>query len=216
MNRTKIVKLASYYKSAIYANKGNVQDIKKEILATLYHSTSTDKNLIHDYCPIGPDSWCFFQKAATEKRLPGKHVDNVSKTLKSKFLPNLLPIYLRLSNEELLKRCCACRTQNANESLHHIIWNKCPEEKIESKRQVETAAIIAMTEFNFGCPKTIVALHKELGLDLSITTAKITQQRDARSLQQNDYKNSLEYKKTEIQRSKKSKKDSSSYGAVQF
>ena len=38
----------------------------------------------------------------------------------------LLPVYERLSNEQLLERCSRVSTLNANESLNEVIWWRCP------------------------------------------------------------------------------------------
>ena len=58
----KIDKLQVYYGLAIRRNNFNLQGMKTEILAGLYHSASTDYHPQHDYCLEGPDSWCKFVK----------------------------------------------------------------------------------------------------------------------------------------------------------
>ena len=113
LTQNKIVKLSSYYKSAIYSNKNNVLAMKNAILATLYHSISTDENPQHSFCPEGKKSWCFYQRALAENTVSGSHVANVGTPIKPEFFDLLLPIYQRLSSEDLLNRCIGCKTQNA-------------------------------------------------------------------------------------------------------
>lgn len=60
------------------------------------------------------------------------------------------PIYTRLTDVQLLKRCELHSTQNANESLHNSIWARCSKAKFHSKERVGFAAVVSISEFNFG------------------------------------------------------------------
>ncbi|GFY14923.1 uncharacterized protein TNCV_234731 [Trichonephila clavipes] len=119
-----IKKLSQYYQNAIHWNKGDVEAMKTAIYATLFHSISTDQKPQHFKCPTGKDSWCFFQAALARGEVPGPHVKHVKTPLKETHLAKFMPIYQRLASNELLHRCIRCVTQNANESLHSIIWGK--------------------------------------------------------------------------------------------
>ncbi|GFT02086.1 uncharacterized protein TNCV_83891 [Trichonephila clavipes] len=116
-----IKKLTLYYQKAIVQNKGNVPAMKKAIYATLHHSISTDQKPQQSKCPIGADSWCFYQSAKAKGQKPGLHKQHVGTPINKSFLPHILSIYQRLVSNELLKRCINCGTQNANESLHNMI-----------------------------------------------------------------------------------------------
>ncbi|GFV08764.1 uncharacterized protein TNCV_2488361 [Trichonephila clavipes] len=120
-----IKKLSRYYQNAIRSNKGDVEAMKTAIYATLFHSISTDQKPQHFKCPTGKDSWCFFQAALARGEVPGPHVKHVKTPLKETHLAKIMPIYQRLASNELLQRCIRCVTQNANESLHSVIWGKC-------------------------------------------------------------------------------------------
>ncbi|GFX37542.1 uncharacterized protein TNCV_4899721 [Trichonephila clavipes] len=119
-----IKKLSRYYQNAIRSNKGDVEAMKTAIYATLFHSISTDQKPQHFKCPNGKDSWCFFQAALVRGEVPGPHAKHVKTPLKETHLAKIMPIYQRLASNELLQRCIRCVTQNANESLHSIIWSK--------------------------------------------------------------------------------------------
>ncbi|GFU24259.1 uncharacterized protein TNCV_3395831 [Trichonephila clavipes] len=119
-----IKKLSQYYQNAIHWNKGDVEAMKTAIYATLFHSISTDQKPQHFKCPTGKDSWCFFQAALARGEVPCPHVKHVKSPLKETHLAKIMPIYQRLASNELLQRCIRCVTQNANESLHSIIWGK--------------------------------------------------------------------------------------------
>ncbi|GFN96309.1 hypothetical protein PoB_002281500 [Plakobranchus ocellatus] len=55
-------KLQIYYDRAIRQNS-TVEEMKTAIQASLHHCFSTDTTPRHDFCPTGPDSWCFFKSA---------------------------------------------------------------------------------------------------------------------------------------------------------
>ena len=196
LKKTTIVKLSSYYKSAIYANQNNVSEMKKAILASLYHSVSTDKNPKHMYCPVGSGSWCFFQKAIANKKTPGAHDKNVGTPLKEEYLKKLLPIYQRLSSDDLLKRCLGCKTQNSNESLHSMIWQRCSKEKFVGKDTVEVAANLAICEFNFGARESLSMITSNLRIGFEKLCNERSRLRDLERLKRNDLKSTIEYKKT--------------------
>ena len=91
MKKTNIVKLSSLYKASIYSNKNDSESMQKAILATLYNSTSADKNPNHHYCPNGSQSWCFYNKAEVLGEKSGKHADKITTSIKEEFFDKLLP-----------------------------------------------------------------------------------------------------------------------------
>ncbi|GFW39570.1 uncharacterized protein TNCV_3187411 [Trichonephila clavipes] len=145
-----IKKLSRYYENAIRSNKGDVEAMKTAIYATLFHSISTNQKPQHFKCPTGKDSWCFFQAALARGEVPGPHMKHVKTPLKETHLAKIMPIYQRLASNELLQRCIRCVTQNADESLHSIIWGKCSKETSATLRRVTIAVCDAVCEFNFG------------------------------------------------------------------
>ena len=55
-----------------------------------------------------------------------------------------------LSSDDLLKKCLHGRTQNANEALSQVIWNKCPKNIFVESIVLETAVSAAIISFNDG------------------------------------------------------------------
>ncbi|GFW58990.1 uncharacterized protein TNCV_2830961 [Trichonephila clavipes] len=90
--------------------------MKKAVYATLYHSISTYQNPQHSKCPIGVDSWCFYQSAKAKGQKPGLHEQHVGTPINKSFLPHILSSYQGLAANELLERCINSGTQNANEA----------------------------------------------------------------------------------------------------
>ncbi|GFX28086.1 uncharacterized protein TNCV_424141 [Trichonephila clavipes] len=91
--------------------------------------------------------------ALAHGEVPGPHVKHVKTPLKETYLAKIMPIYQRLASNELLQRYIRCVTQNANESLHSIIWGKCSKETSATLRRVTIAVCDAVCEFNFEMPK---------------------------------------------------------------
>lgn len=145
--------------------------MRNDILASLYHCNSTDAKPDHSLCPPGEQSWCFYQSAISEGRIPAAHKDHIHTPLNDTVIKHLLPIYKRLSKEDLLERCVNCNTQNANESLHSRIWRIRPKELFFSKDRMEIAVAIAVGEYNFGTHFVARKIHETLGIPLTKCSA---------------------------------------------
>ncbi|GFW81154.1 uncharacterized protein TNCV_4805221 [Trichonephila clavipes] len=158
--------------------------MRTAIYATLFHSISTDQKPQHFKCPTGKDSWCFFQAALARGEVPGPHVKHVKTPLKETHLAKIMPIYQKLASNELLKRCIRCVTQNANESLHSIIWGKCSKETSATLRRETIAVCDAVCEFNFGTKKSLENLQKENGLASNKQSKMLAVWRDYRRVYQ--------------------------------
>ena len=89
----------------------------------------------HDYCPFSLDSWCYFQ------RTPAQNAEDpliANPSLRQPYLT--APEYSRAKETfnifASISMCSAltmCQTQNANESLHSIIWHNSPKRNMSDK-----------------------------------------------------------------------------------
>ena len=125
-----------------------VEKLHEAIWATFQHYCSTDENPRHEKWPIGPDSWCSWQRAAAADELCGFHHDY--ELLPKDVIQAIHPIYTDLSNEKLLERCVGGFTQNNNESYNQLIWKITPKIAPCGSKVVEIAANIAAGVFNEG------------------------------------------------------------------
>ena len=154
-----IDKLQNYYGIAIRSNSGNLKGMKNSIHASLFHCASSERRNIHTHCPDGPDSWCRYKQDKannTSKYKPGPGLpDNIIKLVK--------PIYARLSSDDLLKKCLDGKTQNQNESLNGMIWNRLPKSIFVGADVLEFGAYDAVAHFNIGS-KAATKIFNELGL----------------------------------------------------
>ena len=168
-------RLAAYYAKALKDNAPDVKAMKQGVYAALFHMVSTDEKPHHKHCPTGPTSWCFFNRAIAKDEAPRAH----KPTLRLDVAEQLLPILERLTDESLLQRCSRMKTQNANECFNAQVWRRCPKTEPTSLVTVETAAAMAVLEFNAG-PQGFHDVLKEL--DLSIGVHQLQQTHKATKL----------------------------------
>lgn len=157
-----IDELSIYFGLAIRRNTGSIEDMKREIWATLYHKLSTDENPQHDKCPSGADSWCTWQKAKATNTLDSYRHE---KPLKMEVFSAIKPIYEELSNDDLLTRCLGGFTQNSNESFNSTVWSLAPKSTSNGKVVLEIAADIAVCIFNNGL-SSVMEIMKILGMTI--------------------------------------------------
>ena len=148
LTKEKIMKIQNYYGRAVKDNADNVELMKKRIFAILFHMSSTNDSPKHIHCPPGTKSWCFWQRAKAAGKDPGDHKDH--ETLPVEVGKALVPIFRRLSDDGLLKSCSRAKTQNANESLHNLIWRYCPKGTYVGRKTLETAVALAVCQFTRG------------------------------------------------------------------
>ncbi|KAJ8043442.1 hypothetical protein HOLleu_10523 [Holothuria leucospilota] len=131
--------------------------MRDAIWATWFHKISIDAKPQHHLCSTSETLWCPFQKAnATGAEFKHKH------SIPESVMEAIKPIYVRLSADELLKKCLDFISQNGNESLNHVIWNRCPKDRFFGAKRVRWAASDAACSFNDGIKsrKTVMELLK--------------------------------------------------------
>ena len=159
LTKERIDSFQRFYGNAIRGNIGNIGAMQDAIWAIFHHSVVpprvTSLDMQHKYCPTGVDSWCAYNS--------GKATYDESKRLPTAFYDLLLPIFRRLSSSELLSKCQMGLTQNANESINHLIWDRCPKTSFCSKVRIEAAVSEAVCCFNTGAASKAMLL-KAMGL----------------------------------------------------
>ena len=146
-----IDRLQNYYGIAIRSNVCNLEAMKKAIQASLNHCIASKRRNLHMLCPDGADSWCRFKQdkaKGTSLYKPGPGLpDNIIKMAK--------PIYKRLNKDDLLERRLDGKTQNQNESLNGMIWNRFPKEVVIGSDVLKLGVYAAVAHFNTG-PKLLL------------------------------------------------------------
>lgn len=173
-----IDRLQNYYGIAIRANVGNLSAMKKATLASLFHCSSTDKQPRHGLCPLGPKSWCGYQRV--EALGQGKYVHKGG--LPDDVLNKVKTVYSDLCSDELLMKCLHGKTQNANECFNGLIWQQAPKEVYVSLPTVMFALHDAVAHFNNGSVSTLDIL-RQAGIEPGYYTTKACIARDHQRMQ---------------------------------
>ncbi|GFW68230.1 uncharacterized protein TNCV_1881101 [Trichonephila clavipes] len=103
---------------------GKLSSLQQNVIAALFHCSSSVEKPMHGQCPIGKDSWCYYQRALS----CGKKPNEKYKGLSNEVLNTIKPTYLELCTKELLTKCLHGKTQNSNECLNGVIWQRVPKE----------------------------------------------------------------------------------------
>ena len=166
--------MQNYYGMAIRQNSGNLFEMKKSVGAILWHCTDLNDSAIrHQFCPKGELSWCKFQK----DKATGNETYKANISIPKWIHDIIKPVFVELSANELLSKCLHGGTQNSNESLHNVIWVKCPKTVFVSKPTLEIAVYSAVIEFNEGS-HGINDVFNNMGLASGSQCSNLTKKRD--------------------------------------
>ena len=116
---------------------------------------STDANPNHHMCPVADDAWCKY--SLDPDNFKHKH------GLPEAIVQLIEPIYDDLSDATLLLKCLHGQTQNNNECLNKLIWDRCSKEVFVGRQTVEEAVYSAIGQFN-DVNASILSLFQYLGL----------------------------------------------------
>ncbi|XP_076455485.1 uncharacterized protein LOC143290080 [Babylonia areolata] len=178
LTKNKCDSLQNFYRGAIMDNLPNVDKMKAAIWSTLWHSMSTDEQPRHMQCPTGPDSRCFYQKALARGEDPPSHKDHPASTyLTTQVAHQMIPVYRRMADDNLMKRLVHGGTQNANECLNGMIWSRCPKTSFMGRRRVEGSVARAVSVFNEGATELLTVMDK-LYVDISLTSLQFLAKKD--------------------------------------
>lgn len=152
--------MQTYYGMAIRQNVNSLYQMKKAVIAILFHcSENVSMEERHKFCPRTAESWCKFQADQVTNKTTYKPNITIPVAIKNE----LMPIFKSLSADSLLEKCLHGQTQNVNESLHRVIWQKCPKAVYTSRNVIEIATASAVINFNDGA-HGIEMVMKRLGI----------------------------------------------------
>ena len=159
-----IKRIQNYYGLAIRQNKGDLPGMKKAVTAILHHVVSDpEKGLSekHRFCPQGRETWCRYWR---DKVNAGSTYNEINR-LPAVFFCELQPIFDRVSDSKLLKRCLLGMTQNQNESLNGKLWSLVPKSKFCGKRRVTIGVCETICVSNTGAGSKLVIMER-LGIQV--------------------------------------------------
>ena len=175
--------LQNYYGFAIRQNSGNLEGMQQSVSAILPHVASTAKNKMHDNCPDGHNSWCGFKRNPdTYKHKAGLPMD---------IYGFIKPVFDDLSSPDLLKKCLHGKSQNGNECLNKLIWDRCSKEYFVEKDVIEDACYSAVSHFNDG-RDSVIKMFQKLNIFAGHFTEDACKQQNAKrvrkSLEKSSYR----------------------------
>ena len=87
------------------------------------------------------------------------------------------PIFDDLSKPELLEKCTHGLTQNVNECLNGLIWNRCPKTTYVEQQTVALATYLAVLKFNDG-DISFIKIFQDMDIKPGVFTCKGAQECD--------------------------------------
>ena len=153
-----INKLQNCYGIAIRqtCQTGDVNIMRKGVGAVLYHySEASDPESQHQFCPEGGTSWSKFQSDKANGTTTYVHEPGLPVYLREQ----IKPIFQDLGSEQLLKTCVHGTTQNNNEALNGVIWQRCPKEVYVERWTLEIGVCSAILNFNSGSTAIVKVLE---------------------------------------------------------
>lgn len=203
LTEVKIKKLQKYYGLAIRQNTIGktspsqqeidvaVYQMKKNIIASLHHNVrSDDLATQHRFCPRGEKSWCKWQQDVES----GTSTYKDSGCLPPVFLEVLKPVFMTLSESNLLSRCVLGATQNVNECINGVVWSRCHKHKHHGAKSVRCAVASSVLQFHSGAASREHIMRK-LSIPGGEHTSKSSATKDKKRLRTADLRTTEKAKK---------------------
>ncbi|KAG7172195.1 hypothetical protein Hamer_G009538 [Homarus americanus] len=169
--------IQSHCEMSVRQNLGKSRkDMKRAIFSSYFHCTAVDDTPDrHQFCPQGPDSLCFWQKARARNQTPPPHREANMFTnffdLTDEIKDKITHIYGRLADDDYLIHCRLVNTLTSNKTLLGWVWHRCGRERYRRLEMLQFATALTCLEWNMGY--TEGGLHKELGLKYTPHTARM-------------------------------------------
>ena len=173
--KAKADRIGQLYALVVVQNKGKPAQVIRQALWNLVGHLGED----HDNCPVTCESWCYFAKAQAQFALdpslppPKRRVPYCSDTE----LVWLKEVFQTFASLEVCGAVTMGKTQNANESLHSVIWHNSPKGKYVGQKSLDCSTALAVTSFNEGS-LSFAAILREYGVSVSASTVKYLASRD--------------------------------------
>ena len=129
-------------------------------------------------CPSIKDSWCKYQA----DKLNGTNTYKEKPGLPSVIRDTIRPVFVSLSDDNLLQICLHGKTQNKNESLNGLIWKRCPKDVVVGRVTLELSVA-----FNDGL-SGIIELFNKLNIKPGTFNEKYCGFKDEKQITQMDRK----------------------------
>ena len=144
----KIERVGQLYALVVAQNRGNTPaEIQKALWNLLDHLLEK-----HENCPFSTQSWCYFQNARAEN---AEDPTVIIPPLRQPYLTDsefgrAQEVFASFASLNMCGALTMGQTQNANESLHSMIWHNSPKTKHVGQKSIEASTALAVCSFNDG------------------------------------------------------------------
>ena len=145
--------IASNYSTVILQNRGTTPDKLSRALSLLLDHAAGN----HSGCPTGEDSWCRWNKPSSST------TPATLTTFTTTDIQKVQEAFSTYATTEFCSHLTLGLTQNANESLHNMIWCLCPKNKYVSPQSIRKSTAIVVLNFNEG-ELSLFGVMYDLGL----------------------------------------------------
>ncbi|KAK7089330.1 uncharacterized protein [Littorina saxatilis] len=153
LTKKAILKIQGHFGAGIRKNAGNLQKMKQDIWA-IYNHRRRDHTNCGNWCP-----------SKTGRGEPDRNAfpDFVCDAIR--------PVFETLTQDSLLERCLHGGSQNTNESLHNMIWERCPKTTYVGRKRLCIAVADATIVYNEG-ELGRLDIFSELGMEPGVWTTQ--------------------------------------------
>ena len=134
---------------------------------------------VHDDCPPGDSSWCYFQKRIAQYETEGGLTPPTTRQpyLSPAEFARTVEVFKVFGSLRFCSTITLGKTQNSNESLHNMLWHNSPKSKHVGQKSLVASTALAVLSFNDGS-LSYSRVMEELGLTISHHTLVYLSKRD--------------------------------------
>ena len=164
---SKVERIGHLYALVIVQNRRKTAlDIQKALYILLDHLVEK-----HEGCPFSKSSWCYFQQtlalSVEDSSIPPPKLRQPY--LNANEFSRLQDVFLKFASLDMCSASTLGLTQNANESLHSILWHNAPKGKRVGQYSLQASASIAVSTFNEGS-MILASILADMGVQCSRVT----------------------------------------------
>ena len=173
--QSKAVRIAHLYALVVVQHRGkSASDIHQGLQVLLSHTKE-----VHDDCPPGDSSWCYFQKKIAQYEIEGGLTPPTTRQpyLSPAEFARTVEVFKVFGSLSFCSTITLGKTQNSNESLHNMLWHNSPKSKHVGQKSLVASTALAVLSFNDGS-LSYSRVMEELGLTVSHHTLVYLSKRD--------------------------------------
>ena len=175
LSQSKADRIAHLYALVVVQNRGqSASEIREGLQVLLSHTKE-----VHDHCPPGEGSWCYYQKKVSLYESDGGDAPPQTREpyLSPAEFARAVEVFKVFGSLSFCSRITMGKTQNSNESLHNMLWHNSPKSKHVGQKSLTASTALAVLSFNDGS-LSYSRVMEELGLTISHHTLLYLSRRD--------------------------------------